>query len=243
MALQNSMKTLRTILVDLVPLLPGAENGGAKIFVIELIRNLSRIAPQTHFILLTRRSSHNELTSLECANVSRKLVWDDLGAKHQGLYDLQKWKGMFSAIVRRLPKRFRWIAFKLRNYLSRNANCSAITNPTPDLVFLPFGLSQPSAAPISSYFHVPTVTIFYDLQHKHFPRFFSPDEFAIRERNFQDHCQRSVISVISDFVRNSVLDEKLVNEEFLSLQFTSDSCTVFPWLMKIAHLALSEIAD
>lgn len=76
-------KSFRTILVDLLPMLPGGENGGAKIFIIELLRTLSRLMPDTQFVLLTRRSSHNELAALDCANVTRRLILEDIVAVGQ----------------------------------------------------------------------------------------------------------------------------------------------------------------
>lgn len=40
-------RPLSTIAVDLTPALPGGENGGAKIFVLELLNRLAEMAPQT----------------------------------------------------------------------------------------------------------------------------------------------------------------------------------------------------
>jgi len=38
--------------VDFVPLLPGGDNGGAKLLSLELVRNLGRIASKWQFVLL-----------------------------------------------------------------------------------------------------------------------------------------------------------------------------------------------
>ena len=70
---------LRTIIVDLTPVLPGGENGGAKVFVLELLRRLAERAPQTQFVLLTQASAHEELAALDCANVRRLMVLDPGG--------------------------------------------------------------------------------------------------------------------------------------------------------------------
>ena len=67
-------KKLRTIAVDLTPVLPGGENGGAKIFVLELLHRLAEMAPQTHFILLTQAASHEELAALDRPNMRRLMV-------------------------------------------------------------------------------------------------------------------------------------------------------------------------
>ena len=65
---------LRTIVVDLTPVLPGGENGGAKVFVLELLRRLAQLAPQTQFVLLTQAASHAELAALDSANFRRLMV-------------------------------------------------------------------------------------------------------------------------------------------------------------------------
>ena len=52
---------MKRIAIDLTPLLPGGDNGGAKPLAIELIRHLARVAPACEFILLTNEKSHEEL--------------------------------------------------------------------------------------------------------------------------------------------------------------------------------------
>ncbi len=65
---------LRTIVVDLTPVLPGGENGGAKVFVLELLRRLAERAPKTQFVLLTQAAAHKELGTLDRANIRRVMV-------------------------------------------------------------------------------------------------------------------------------------------------------------------------
>lgn len=60
--------------VDLTALLPGGLNGGAKLVALEVVRGLSRLAPQWHFVLLTSPPCHDELAGLESENISRHLV-------------------------------------------------------------------------------------------------------------------------------------------------------------------------
>src|SRR6516164_3499137 len=66
--------TPSNVAVDLTPVLPGGENGGAKIFVLDLLRQLAAMAPATQFILLTHAASHDELSILDRSNVQRRLV-------------------------------------------------------------------------------------------------------------------------------------------------------------------------
>ena len=67
------------VAVDLTPLLPGAENGGAKILAIALVEYLARLAPAWQFTLLTRQSSHEELARLENRNIRRHLTLIESG--------------------------------------------------------------------------------------------------------------------------------------------------------------------
>lgn len=55
----------KKIVVDLTPMLPGGENGGAKLMTLELVNALARLLPNTSFVLLTADSSHNELDGPE----------------------------------------------------------------------------------------------------------------------------------------------------------------------------------
>ena len=67
-------KDLKNIFIDLTPVLPDGENGGAKHFSIELIKALTKEYPNTHFTLLTQAQSHDELASIEQANISRLMI-------------------------------------------------------------------------------------------------------------------------------------------------------------------------
>jgi hypothetical protein len=66
--------TLSRIVVDLTPLVPGGENGGAKIVAMETVRGLSRLIPECQFLLLTHERSHNEPACLDAPNVRRRCV-------------------------------------------------------------------------------------------------------------------------------------------------------------------------
>ncbi len=90
------INSLKKIAVDLTPILPGGENGGAKIFVLELICQLAKLAPETEFILLTQAASHEELKALECKNIKCLQV---LG---QTLNESPLF-GLMSSTLRKLP--------------------------------------------------------------------------------------------------------------------------------------------
>jgi hypothetical protein len=100
---------LRTILVDLTPVLPGGENGGAKVFVLELLRRLAEFAPQTQFVLLTQATAHDELAALDGPNVRRLMVLDS--SRPPAPPSLGK--RIFTRVSAHLPARLRRIAGRL----------------------------------------------------------------------------------------------------------------------------------
>jgi glycosyltransferase involved in cell wall biosynthesis/SAM-dependent methyltransferase len=62
------------VAIDLTAILPGGENGGAKLVASELVRGLSTVAPSRQFVVLTSAMSHHEVASLDAPNVRRRTV-------------------------------------------------------------------------------------------------------------------------------------------------------------------------
>jgi glycosyltransferase involved in cell wall biosynthesis/SAM-dependent methyltransferase len=59
------------VLVDLTPVLPGGDNGGAKLMTILLLHALRDLRPQWRFVCLTSPAAHDELAHLDAPNVER----------------------------------------------------------------------------------------------------------------------------------------------------------------------------
>lgn len=59
------------VAVDLTPVLPGGDNGGAKLLTVNLLLALRSMRPDWHFVCLTADSSHEELTYLDGPNMER----------------------------------------------------------------------------------------------------------------------------------------------------------------------------
>ena len=193
---------LRTILVDLTPILPGGENGGAKVFVLELLRRLAEHAPRTQFVLLTQANAHNELAALDGANVRRLMVLDPSRAPVLRSLGIR----IFSRVLAHLPGRLRRVAGRLGYSLlaqsKRSGSRSLMRDLNVDLLFCPF------TAP--TYFEpkIPTVCVIYDLQYKTYPEFFSPEDVAHRNRAFIEAARRSTALVaISDYSRDVAIAE------------------------------------
>jgi len=194
-------KQLSTIAVDLTPVLPGGENGGAKIFVLELLNRLAEMAPQTQFVLLTQAASHAELATMDRPNMRRLMVVGPVVVNgiRPGLMSLA------SRILPHFPIRLRSVVsrlgYKLNTMLKRGGSGSLLRGMGVDLLFCPF------TAP--TYFEpgVPTVCTIYDLQFKTYPELFAAEDVAHRECAFIEACRRATaLTAISDYSRNSAIE-------------------------------------
>ena len=110
------------VAVDLTPVLPGGENGGAKVFVLELLRGLAAQAPQMRFVLLTRVETHDELAVLDGPNVERRLV---LGAAQPTPARPALWVRVAHRLARYLPGRIRALASRAGYRLMRHRRRAA----------------------------------------------------------------------------------------------------------------------
>jgi glycosyltransferase involved in cell wall biosynthesis len=211
---------LRTIAVDLTPVLPGGENGGAKVFVLELLRRLAELAPQTRFVLLTRAASHEELAALDGPNVRRLLVQGQIEPNALRSFMTRG----FSRILRHLPARVRpaagRIGYRLLSAAKRRESTSLLRDVNADLLFCPF------TAPTYAEPTTPTVSVIYDLQYKAYPEFFAAEDVVHRERTFVEACTRStMLTAISDFSRHAAIEQSGLDPakiKTIHLQISSD---------------------
>jgi glycosyltransferase involved in cell wall biosynthesis len=191
---------LHTIAVDLTPVLPGGENGGAKVFVLELLRRLAERTPQTQFVLLTQAAAHEELAALDSTNVRRLML---LGPSAPPIFRSLATR-VFSRLLAHLPGRLRPIAERLGysalTSLKRTSSRSLLRELNADLLFCPF------TAPTYFEHGIPTVCVIYDLQYKTYPEFFAPEDVAHRSRTFIEAARRSTtLAAISDYSRDMAI--------------------------------------
>lgn len=202
MAADSGATLVRRVSIDLTPLLPGGDNGGAKLVARALVEQFSRLAPSTHFTLLTSAASHAELADLDAHNVQRTCVDADvtphvpergaLGSARLAARTLVD--TLLPASARGQVKDGVWRLFK-RYQRGRVARAL----PT-DLHFCPF------TAPLFFDPAVPLVSLVHDLQYLEYPAFFAPDQRAGRHEHFVQACQRARrLICVSDFVRQTVL--------------------------------------
>ncbi|MBA2652450.1 MAG: glycosyltransferase family 4 protein [Tatlockia sp.] len=195
---------LKTIAVDLTPVLPGGENGGAKIFVLELLSRLARLAPETQFIFLTQALSHSELKAMERKNISCVMVLGRAEKPRPLFAQLQ-------TLLRKIPyfgRKFNTLIYRIVSLVKRRKASSLLCKLNANLLFCPF------TAP--TYFEpgIPTVCTIYDLQYKTYPEFFSEEERIQRNRTFTEACRNaSMLTAISEYSRQSAIKHGKINPE------------------------------
>ncbi|MFA5271493.1 MAG: hypothetical protein WC412_04020, partial [Candidatus Omnitrophota bacterium] len=182
------------VVVDLTQVLPNGENGGAKIMVIELLKQLSLLAPQYHFVLLTSYRAHEELSILDSNNVERICIFDKLP-------ELKRYRKYFTDLFKKIAEQI----FPDHDGLLTEAKLdkdNVLKSFNADLLFCPF---TEQIFPDSA---LPRVTIIYDLQHLYYQHFFDETQIFYRDKFFRDACLlSSQIVCISDFVRSAVIKE------------------------------------
>jgi glycosyltransferase involved in cell wall biosynthesis len=193
-------KQLKTIAVDLTPVLPGGENGGVKIFVLDLLNRLAEMEPQTQFVLLTHANSHEELAAMDRPNMRRQMVVGPVVTNTVR----PLLQGLATPILRHFPARLRRVidrlGYQLKMRIKRKYFSTLLHDMGVDLLFCPF------TAPIYFEPGVATVCTIYDLQYKTYPEFFTVEDVAHRDRSFINACrQATVLTAISDYSRDSAI--------------------------------------
>lgn len=186
-----STNTPKHIAIDLTPLLPGGENGGAKLMTVELIKSLGQLMPQCKFMLLTSEKNHDELVYLDSANVYRSNRFSSAQAPMDSVIKKVITRILSHSFMDRLRPHFDKLKWK--NIFLKNAGV--------DLLFCPF--TEPC------YYHpdVPVVSVVYDLQHCYYPQLFSENEIRCRNRYLKKTYQLATrIICISNYVRQTILE-------------------------------------
>lgn len=192
---------VKRIAVDLTPLLPGGDNGGAKPLAMMLIRELARRAPDCEWVLLTQEKTHQELAVLDAPNVRRLCTTQPENAP-----TVSRQKAL---AIRRLLLRIVPVALVERLgrlYLDRverapAAESSLLRQLGAGLLFCPF------TGVLFYDFTVPVVSLIHDLQYLYYPEFFDPADRHERDRYFRHVCRvASRIICVSEFTRSSVIE-------------------------------------
>lgn len=214
----NELKLVLRIAIDLTPLRPGGENGGAKILVLSLLKRLQQLAPNYNFLLLTAPWNHDELTQYENKN-TKCLLMADLTPKAPTPASKQAPHQKFiTSILSKLQNKL--IKFKYHKPFLKSHQT--------DLLFCPF------SAPIYAEKNIPLVAIAYDLQHLDYPFFFDAQERQHRTNFLKNLLQKSAkVVCISEFTRQSFIKH---------FKATESQLTAVPICIQDRWNKLSEIA-
>ena len=180
------------IAVDLTPVLPGGENGGAKILAIELLKSFQKKAPADRFLLLTASWNHEELAILDGHNMGRLCVLKREQARRKPL--TIPYFGRLERLLRRIYNLIR------RRIRPSPLGGRLLRSRGVDLLFCPF------TAPTYAEPGIPVVPLIHDLQHRIYPQFFSAQEIDNRDTFFYSvkKTANSIICV-SEYVRQCAM--------------------------------------
>ncbi|MBZ4219280.1 MAG: glycosyltransferase [Chlorobium sp.] len=194
--------TLKTIAVDLTPIVGEEESSDRRMLVFKLLHTLAEMKPETRFILLTRERSYNELSYLDSLNIQRIIVRSHANAGEK-VEESEKRARDFLARIKNWSTR---LMGKLKNSTikrigrKKQKSGSRLKDLGVDLLFCPF-TSMELAEP-----EIPSVTTIYDLQHKTSPKFFDASEIAHHDRMFKEAVeQASALMTTSEYWRQTAI--------------------------------------
>ena len=179
---------LKHVWIDLMPMLPGGANGGAKHFICQLLQQLAARNPQANFTAVCQAATVPELRAIEATNLTLKIEGD---TDTKGTLEQKRWLGS-----RRLAR--------LHNKIIRR-----LTQPPPEiqLLYCPFGV------PLIKRSGPATVCTFYDLLVDAYPSFFPAEVQRERLGHFQRMADSATkIAAISKFSRDLAIKKGVEKE-------------------------------
>lgn len=195
------------ILVDVTPILPHGKNGGAKIFVLELLNRLSLQYPKTHFTLLTQSISRQEFKGLERSNVTCLPVLNSSTKESVKPFFLKSVSRLYGFLPDHLGSMAHKIGYRFYESYKR-------VSLRPTEIFKADLLFCPMTAPVFRKKGLPTVCTIYDLQHKTYPLNFSRAEIVMRDQIFSNACRYgNGLAAISNYSRNSAIEHGAIGQK------------------------------
>jgi glycosyltransferase involved in cell wall biosynthesis len=197
---------IKKIGIDITPILPGGDNGGAKIFTLELIKQLGIMNPDVKFILFTQESAHYELKYMETHNVTRVLMIKNDIKKRLNLFKNKYITRILEITPNKVKEKILRIIIKIISKFKRISANKTMAELKIDLLFCPF------TAPTYYKEDIPLICTIYDLQHKSYPSFFSNEEIANRNNYFTEAFNKAtLLTVISDYSREKAIEFGKIN--------------------------------
>ncbi len=202
------------IAIDLTPLRPGGENGGAKLLVLQLLADFQRLTHPYDFLLLTAGWNHHELAALDGPGFERLCVLPGEAppTKQAAVGNYERLDQMLHRLRQVLPSRIISLLLPPARQLKQRLGRVPRLPPHPhvpnrllrahgvDLLFCPF------TAPTYAELGIPVVSIVYDLQHRIYPQFFDPHEVAGRDAILEQSSRRADVMIcISEYTRQTLV--------------------------------------
>lgn len=210
------------IAVDLTPLLPGGENGAAKLLTLELLSQFKELSHSYNFLLLTAHWNHQELSPFDGPRFERLCVLNAMTSTAEPIpsssfvYLSKAMHHIRQALPEKvksllLPKarwiKQRWIQ-SIKSSDPQKVSKGLLGEKEIDLLFCPF------TAPTYAEPGIPVVSIFYDLQHLAYPQFFNSHELEVRDHTLDQVRQRvESIICISEYSRQTLLAHLEISPE------------------------------
>jgi len=199
------------IAIDVTPILPGGECGGATQLVLELLRGLAKKAASDKFILLTAHYNDEIFRQFDGLGMRRICVLGGSSQKYLsfGWRVLNRLHGLIAPILRRngfsVLKFFsfsRRVFNRLKRMLVSHNQTGLLRRNGVSVLFCPM------TAPSYHEAGIPTVSIVYDLQHFYYPAFFSQQELTSRNNFYGELVKKAdYIICISSFTRKTVIQK------------------------------------
>lgn len=185
------------IAVDMTPVVPQGDNGGAKPLIMELLKGFQRMAVGDRFLILTASWNHEELAVLDSSAMKRLCV---VHREHQPDGSLND---------RARQSRFRNIVFIVKKIYHQFFQSHSLGKHGVELLFCPF------TDPVLAESGIPVVSVIHDLQYREFPHFFTSQEIRHRQSFMREAAQKAdAVVCVSEYTRQaavqslSILPEK-----------------------------------
>ncbi len=180
------------IAVDVTPILPGGECGGAEHVVYALLKGLGERALSDRFILLTASYNNEIFRQFDKYGMKRICILQDVSRNNASL-----WRSLVEKLKMRLSSH-------IGSGILKKNNVSLLFCPMTAITYHEIG--------------IPTVSLIHDLQHMYYPSFFTREELVHRT-HFYKTLSKKVDHVIcvSEFTKQSVLDKLNIPEERVSV--------------------------
>lgn len=190
------------IAIDLTPILPNGENGGSKVMVLELTRQLILMGSHHHWLLITSKIMKEELIHLNAPNVTQLCI---NAATHNIFF---KKILSYSINILKKIKLKKIISSLFKNFKNKKEN-QFLEKLKIDLLFCPF------TEPKYKKFGIPIIVTLYDLQFITYPNFFNANEITNKYSLFKMTTQwANKIVCISNYTKNSLLKNSRILPKF-----------------------------